>query len=64
MFPGETIRTEMWRDGAVVSFRARVVERDVVALNNGRARSDRSEALPDSSRRTEGSCRASPQDAD
>jgi hypothetical protein len=27
----------MWRDGAVVSFRARVVERDVVAINNGRA---------------------------
>jgi acyl dehydratase len=37
VFPGETIRTEMWRDGKVVSFRARVVERDVVALNNGRA---------------------------
>ena len=37
MFPGETIRTEMWRDGRVVSFRARVVERDVIALNNGRA---------------------------
>ena len=37
VFPGETIRTEMWRDGMVVSFRARVVERDVVALNNGRA---------------------------
>ncbi len=37
VFPGETIRTEMWRDGGVVSFRARVVERDVVALNNGRA---------------------------
>ena len=37
VFPGETIRTEMWRDGLVVSFRARVVERDVVALNNGRA---------------------------
>ena len=37
VYPGETIRTEMWRDGAVVSFRARVVERDVVALNNGRA---------------------------
>jgi acyl dehydratase len=37
VFPGETIRTEMWRDGAVVSFRARVVERDVVAINNGRA---------------------------
>jgi acyl dehydratase len=36
VFPGETIRTEMWRDGAVVSFRARVIERDVIALNNGR----------------------------
>jgi acyl dehydratase len=37
VLPGETIRTEMWRDGSVVSFRARVVERDVVAVNNGRA---------------------------
>ncbi len=37
VYPGETIRTEMWRDGETVSFRARVVERDVVALNNGRA---------------------------
>ncbi len=37
VFPGETIRTEMWRDGPVVSFRARVVGRDVVAINNGRA---------------------------
>jgi acyl dehydratase len=37
VFPGETIRTEMWRDGAVVSFRARVIERDVIAINNGRA---------------------------
>jgi acyl dehydratase len=37
VYPGETIRSEMWRDGSVVSFRARVVERDVVALNNGRA---------------------------
>jgi acyl dehydratase len=37
VFPGETIRTEMWCDGTVVSFRARVVERDVIALNNGRA---------------------------
>jgi acyl dehydratase len=37
VFPGETIRTEIWNDGGVVSFRVRVVERDVVALNNGRA---------------------------
>lgn len=37
VFPGETIRTEMWRDGAVVSFRATVIERNVVAMNNGRA---------------------------
>ena len=37
VYPGETIRTEIWRDGDVVSFRARVVERDVVVLNNGRA---------------------------
>jgi acyl dehydratase len=37
VFPGETIRTELWRDGNVVGFRSRVIERDVVALNNGRA---------------------------
>jgi acyl dehydratase len=37
VYPGETIRTEMWRDGEVVSFRARVLERDVVVLNNGKA---------------------------
>ncbi len=33
VFPGETIRTEMWHSGA---FRARVMERDVVVVNNGR----------------------------
>jgi len=37
VFPGETIRTEIWRDGTVASFRARAVERDVIAINNGRA---------------------------
>jgi acyl dehydratase len=36
VFPGETLRTEMWRDGDVVSFRTRVLERDIVVLNNGR----------------------------
>lgn len=33
VYPGESIRTEMWQDG---SFRARVLERDVVVVNNGR----------------------------
>jgi len=36
VFPGETIRTEIWRAGSTISFRARVVERDVIVLNNGR----------------------------
>ncbi len=35
VFPGETIRTEIWRDGSAVSFRARVKERDAVAIDNG-----------------------------
>ena len=38
VYPGETIRTEIWEEkGGVVSFRSRVLERDVVVLNNGRA---------------------------
>ncbi|MND02114.1 MaoC like domain protein [compost metagenome] len=37
VIPGETIRTEMWRDGAVASFRSRIVGRDAIAVNNGRA---------------------------
>jgi acyl dehydratase len=37
VFPGETIRTEIWRDGNVVSFRALVPSRNIVAMSNGRA---------------------------
>lgn len=37
VMPGETIRTEIWKDADTISFRARVVERDLVVLNNGRA---------------------------
>ena len=37
VYPGETLATDIWRDGNVVSFRSRVAERDVVVLNNGRA---------------------------
>jgi len=37
VFPGETIRTEMWRKNDTVLFRSRVLGRDVVVLNNGAA---------------------------
>jgi len=37
VFPGDTIRTEMWKDELGVTFRARVLERDVLAINPGRA---------------------------
>jgi acyl dehydratase len=37
VYPGETIRTEMWRDGDVVTFRSTVPARGVTVLNNGRA---------------------------
>lgn len=37
VYPGETIRTEMWIDGKIVTFRATVPARNVTVLNNGRA---------------------------
>ena len=36
VFPGETIRTEIWHEGpGFAAFRAFVVERDLMVLNNG-----------------------------
>ena len=35
-YPGETIRTYMWRDGDIVSFCCQAVEREVTVLDHGR----------------------------
>ncbi|BAJ82252.1 MULTISPECIES: MaoC/PaaZ C-terminal domain-containing protein [Acidiphilium] len=43
VLPGETIRTEIWRDG---SFRARVAERNVMIVNHGLARFAEAGASP------------------
>jgi acyl dehydratase len=37
VYPGDTIRTDIWKDDDIISFRASVAERDVTVLNNGRA---------------------------
>lgn len=36
VLPGDTITTDMWQDGNVVSFQCSVTERDVVVLRNGK----------------------------
>jgi acyl dehydratase len=35
VFPGETIRTEMWHNDGGMSYRSRALERDAVVLNSG-----------------------------
>jgi acyl dehydratase len=37
VYPGEVIRTEMWVDGGIVTFRSTVPHRNVTVINNGRA---------------------------
>jgi len=37
VYPGETIRTEIWRKGNDLQFRARALERGIVVLSHGRA---------------------------
>ena len=37
VFPGDTITVNLWKDGPVVSFEARVKARDVTVIRNGKA---------------------------
>ena len=38
VYPGETLRVEMWQRGEAVQFRTWAVERNVVVLSHGSAR--------------------------
>ena len=37
VYPGDTLRVELWRDGNIASARASAIEREKVVFNNGRA---------------------------
>lgn len=37
VFPGETITVDMWKDGSVISFEARIKDRGVTVIKNGRS---------------------------
>ena len=37
VFPGETITVDLWRDGAVISFEARVKDREAVVIKHGKS---------------------------
>jgi len=36
VLPGDTIRTDMWQDGNIVSFQCTAVERDSLVVRNGK----------------------------
>jgi acyl dehydratase len=36
VLPGDTIRTDMWQDGNIVSFRCTAIERDTLVIRNGK----------------------------
>jgi acyl dehydratase len=36
VFPGETVRLDMWKDGNVISFEARVKARNAIVIKNGK----------------------------
>nr|ART36344.1 C781 [uncultured bacterium]ART37418.1 E135 [uncultured bacterium] len=40
VYPGETLRTEIWREAGAVAFRTLAVERKLVVLSHGRAQID------------------------
>jgi len=40
VYPGETLRTEIWNEAGAVAFRTLAVERNVVVLSHGRAQID------------------------
>ena len=37
VFPGETVSVDLWRDGEVVAFEARVKDREAVVIKNGKS---------------------------
>ena len=36
LFPGETVTVDLWRDGEVVSFEARIKDREATVIKNGK----------------------------